>query len=230
MDRVRMKREPVIVQSYDTPQAVIIPYKDFEAYREEWLANRAQRQAWPAELRAIAEEVSARSPHRKKSLHVDRQGPSRMSVPRAVADMDVLMSYLLVHCPPIATLIEEHLEQGRFTLVSAPELLEELAHVLRYPRLQRYYDARQRDRFVALIAALSELVELPEELPTISRDAADDQVIACAVVSQAHCIVSDDHDLLDLQTVGGIPILTAAQFLQRISMEPEGSPPKREII
>ncbi len=136
-----------------------------------------------------------------------------MSVPRVVFDTNVLVSYLLVHRPPIATLIDEHLAQGRFTLVSAPELLEELARVLRYPRLQRYYDATQRDRFVALIAALSELFQLPEELPSISRDAADDRVIACAVVGRADCIVSGDRDLLDLQAVGGIPILTAAQFL-----------------
>ncbi len=60
LDRVRLKRKPIIVQSYDTPQVVIIPYEDFEAYRE-WLASRAQRQAWLAELRAIAEEVSARA-------------------------------------------------------------------------------------------------------------------------------------------------------------------------
>ncbi len=28
LDRVRLKEEPVIVQSYDTPQVVIIPYKE----------------------------------------------------------------------------------------------------------------------------------------------------------------------------------------------------------
>ena len=60
LDRVRVKREPVIVQSYDTPQAVIIPYEDYATYRE-WQAGRAQRQAWLAELRAIAEEVSSRA-------------------------------------------------------------------------------------------------------------------------------------------------------------------------
>jgi prevent-host-death family protein len=60
LDRVRLKREPVIVQSYDTPQAVLIPYEDFEAYRE-WQASRVARQAWLAELRAIAEEVSTRA-------------------------------------------------------------------------------------------------------------------------------------------------------------------------
>jgi prevent-host-death family protein len=57
LDRVRIKREPVIVQNYGTPQAVIVPYEDFEAYRE-WQSGRAERQEWLAELRAIAEDVS----------------------------------------------------------------------------------------------------------------------------------------------------------------------------
>ncbi len=60
LDRVRLKGEPVIVQSYDTPQAVLIPYEDFESYRA-WRAERVERQAWLAELRAIAEEVSTRA-------------------------------------------------------------------------------------------------------------------------------------------------------------------------
>ena len=60
LDQVRLKREPIIVRSYNTPQAVIIPYKDFEAYCE-WKAKRAERKAWLAELRAIAEKVSARA-------------------------------------------------------------------------------------------------------------------------------------------------------------------------
>ncbi|MBN2392311.1 MAG: type II toxin-antitoxin system prevent-host-death family antitoxin [Anaerolineae bacterium] len=60
LDRVRVKREPVIVQNYGTPQAVIIPYEDFEAYRK-WQSGRVERQAWLAELRAIAEEVSTRA-------------------------------------------------------------------------------------------------------------------------------------------------------------------------
>jgi len=60
LERVRIKGETLIVQSYDTPQAVLIPYEDFAEYRE-WQTGRAERQAWLAELRAIAEEVSARA-------------------------------------------------------------------------------------------------------------------------------------------------------------------------
>jgi prevent-host-death family protein len=60
LDRVRMERQPVIVRVYDAPQAAIIPYEDFEAYQA-WRARRQKRAAWLAELRAIAEEVSARA-------------------------------------------------------------------------------------------------------------------------------------------------------------------------
>jgi prevent-host-death family protein len=61
LDRVRIEGEPVIVQTYDTPQAVLIPYEEYAAYRA-WRDGRAERRAWLAELRAIANEVSARAP------------------------------------------------------------------------------------------------------------------------------------------------------------------------
>jgi len=60
LDRVRLEGEPVIVRSYETPQAVIIPYEDFEAYME-WRASARKRATWLAELRRIAEDVSARA-------------------------------------------------------------------------------------------------------------------------------------------------------------------------
>jgi prevent-host-death family protein len=60
LDRVRREQEPVIVRTYGTPQAVLIPYEQFAAY-EAWQERRQQRGAWLAELRAIAEEVSARA-------------------------------------------------------------------------------------------------------------------------------------------------------------------------
>ena len=60
LDRVRMRGESVVVYTYDTPQAVLIPYDEFEAYQQ-WREGQAQREAWLRELRAIAERVSARA-------------------------------------------------------------------------------------------------------------------------------------------------------------------------
>jgi len=135
---------------------------------------------------------------------------------RAVFDTNLLVSYLFVHRPPIATLLDIHLAAEHFTLITAPSLLSELALVLRYPRLQCYCDSPQADRFVALIAALSEVVELAVNIPVISHDPDDDLIIACAVVGRADFIVSGDKDLLTLNQVGRISILTATEFLQRL--------------
>jgi putative PIN family toxin of toxin-antitoxin system len=135
---------------------------------------------------------------------------------RAVLDTNLLVSYLLTHRPPIATLIDHHLARDDFALVTAPELLAELDRVLAYPKLQGYYTEQDRTRFVALVMALSEVVNLPESIPRICRDPDDDRVMACAVVGEADVIVSGDEDLLALERAGDIPILTAAQFLKML--------------
>ena len=57
LDRVRMQRQSVVVYAYDTPQAVIIPYDEYQVYQA-WRDRQRQRQAWLAELRTIAEQVS----------------------------------------------------------------------------------------------------------------------------------------------------------------------------
>lgn len=140
---------------------------------------------------------------------------------RAVLDTNLLVSYLLTHRPPIAILLDHHLARDDFVLVTAPELLAELDRVLAYPKLQRYYTDEERTRFVALVMALAEVVDLPETIPRICRDPDDDRVIACAVVGGADVIVSGDDDLLALERAGGIPILTAAQFLEMLEQVEE---------
>jgi putative PIN family toxin of toxin-antitoxin system len=109
---------------------------------------------------------------------------------RAVLDTNLLVSYLLTHHPPIATIIDGFLAQDEFVMVTAPELLVELDRVLTYPKLQRYYTDKERTRFVALIMALGEVVDLPETIPRICRDPEDDQFLTAAqfleILQQGH--------------------------------------------
>jgi putative PIN family toxin of toxin-antitoxin system len=132
---------------------------------------------------------------------------------RAVLDTNLSVSYLLTHRPPVATLIDEYVMEERLRLLTSPVLLEELDRVLAYPRLQRYYSRSERTRYVALLAAVSEMVALPDSVPHICRDPDDDWVIACAVAGKADVIASGDRDLLDLRQVGEIPIWPAARLL-----------------
>ena len=74
---------------------------------------------------------------------------------RAVLDANVLVSYLLTHRPPIATLLDRHLAREDFVLVTAPELLEELDRVLQYPKLHRYYTDSERTRLFGAVAFLA---------------------------------------------------------------------------
>ena len=135
---------------------------------------------------------------------------------RAVLDANLLVSYLLTHRPSIATLFDHHLARDDFMLVTAPELLEELDRVLGYSQLQRYDTEGDGRHSVALVMALGVVVDLPETIPRVCRDPVDDRVIACAIVGEADVIVSGGEDLLALEQVGGIPILTAAQFLEML--------------
>ena len=138
---------------------------------------------------------------------------------RAVVDTNLLVSYLIAHRSPIAELIDVYLARGDYGLLTSHAMLEELDRVLQYPRLYRYYDEQTRIRFVALVAALGEIVDLPHEVPRICRDPDDDWVIACAVAGDAGVIVSGDRDLLDLGQVDRVLILSARQFLTLLQGE-----------
>lgn len=51
----------------------------------------------------------------------------------------------------------------------------------------------------------------------VSRDRDDDAVIACAISAKADLMISGDADLLVLEASSGIPIVSVAEALQRIS-------------
>jgi len=135
---------------------------------------------------------------------------------RVVLDTNFWVSYLISRRPPIADVVDIHLARGDFEALTSLVLLEELARVLQYPKLQRYYDPETRLRFVALVAALSEPVDLPESVPAICRHAADDWVIATAVVGNAQFIVSGNKHLLELKQIGKVTILSPRQFVERL--------------
>jgi putative PIN family toxin of toxin-antitoxin system len=80
-------------------------------------------------------------------------------------------------------------------------------------QLRKYIHTDERARFLALVMALSQIVELPAQIPSICPDPDDDRVIACAVVGCADVIVSSDQHLLGLKQVGEIDVFTPAQFL-----------------
>lgn len=136
---------------------------------------------------------------------------------RAVIDTNVLVSGLLWRGPP--HLLLEHVRDGALTLISSPTLIAEFADVIKRPKFETIL-ARAGINPDDLLTALRQLAEIidPPPLPApVSRDPDDDAVLALAVHAQADAVISGDGDLLTLGAHAGIPILTPAQALARLS-------------
>jgi len=136
---------------------------------------------------------------------------------RVVIDPNLLVSYLLTHRGSIAQIIDTHLAQEDFIRLGCVQLLKELDRVLQYSKFQQYFDDETHLRFVALIASLSELVDVPDEVPRIIRDPKDDYLIACALIGNAEFLVSGDKDVLVLNAAETVRVVTAKQFLEILS-------------
>jgi putative PIN family toxin of toxin-antitoxin system len=136
---------------------------------------------------------------------------------RLVLDTNTALSGLLWGGTP-GRLIDAA-EAGRVELVSSAPLLAELQGVLSREKFAKQLAKRGitvADLFDGY-AALVTLVAPASIAPTVTRDPADDQVLATALAAQANLIVSGDAHLLDLRSLRGIEIITAAMAVERIA-------------
>jgi len=139
---------------------------------------------------------------------------------RAVLDTDVFVSGLMGVKSPPRRIVDGWLE-GQFKLVTSLHLVEELAHVLGYPRIAERVRLDPTDVDVILAALLSQAEVVPGELqlPGVTRDPKDDAVVACAVEGQADYLVSGDDDLLVLHVYEGTQVVTPRRFLEILRRE-----------
>ena len=136
---------------------------------------------------------------------------------RIVLDTNVVLSALLWRGTPHQLLTAIGQQPG-VQLNSSTALLDELADVLtRPPATKRLTVIGKTAR--AVLSDYIDAVELvePTTVPrVVLADPDDDQVLAVALAARADLIVSGDSDLLNIASYEGIPIVTAAQAVQRI--------------
>lgn len=136
---------------------------------------------------------------------------------RLVVDTNVLVSAFLWEGTP-GRLIELAGEKV-IQLYTSRVLLDELAATLNKKKLAKPVAATglSAEQMLANYRRIASLVTARQLTDQVSRDADDDQVLACALAAHANLVVSGDDDLLTLKSFQGIPIVSPAQAVSIIT-------------
>lgn len=132
---------------------------------------------------------------------------------RIVLDTTNLVSSLIESRGPSAAVVDAW-RQGRLTLITSQQQLNELREVLSRPRIQRRVTPDEAAKLVNHLPVAAVLVE-PTADVKLSADPKDDYIIGMAISGKADRIVTGDkHHLLVLGEAVGIPIVTARAILE----------------
>jgi hypothetical protein len=137
---------------------------------------------------------------------------------RILLDTNILVSGLISRKGPPGLLLRAWLFESRFELVTSEEQIAEFRRVLGYVHLQRLITpAQARD----VVDNLDARAFVATDLPTldVSPDPDDNVILATAVAGEAELVVTGDKsDLLFLDTVLGIPLVTARDAVERLGL------------
>jgi putative PIN family toxin of toxin-antitoxin system len=138
---------------------------------------------------------------------------------RLVVDTNVLVSALLS-----GSSLPGHLlalwREGRFDLVTGLSQLDEVARVLRYPRIRVHLAAGVAGRLMNDLRNKSLVVSRAVRVD-LSPDPDDNEILGIAVAGRADVLVTGDRrDLLSLRRVEATRILAVREFLAAMRMLP----------
>lgn len=134
---------------------------------------------------------------------------------RIVLDTNVMISGLLWRGKAYQCLLLAR--AGAVQAVYCSEMTAELSAKLRH----KFGFSENRIRAVIHdVRRFAERVEISGTLKAVGADPDDDKFIECAVVGQANVIVSGDSHLLALEEYQGIPIMSAADFIDWLAARP----------
>jgi putative PIN family toxin of toxin-antitoxin system len=134
---------------------------------------------------------------------------------RVVFDTNVMVSGLLWRGKAYQCLLMAR--AGVVRAVYCPEMMAELSEKLRH---KFGFSENRIHAVVHDVRRFAEQVKISGTLKVVAADPDDDKFIECAVVGKAEAIVSGDHHLLDLDEYEGIPLMSAAEFVDWIASRP----------
>ena len=136
---------------------------------------------------------------------------------RAVLDANVFISGLISKKGVPGKILDAWLE-GEFSVYVSPQIVEEIARVLNYPRIQERLRPGESDRLITKLKAASKFVNGNLKVQVLKQDPSDNIYLACAVEAGAEYLVSGNikHYLEAGNPFLGVEILTPREFLDII--------------
>jgi hypothetical protein len=136
---------------------------------------------------------------------------------KAILDTNILISILLKK-----TLTKEFLkilEEQRVEFYTSEEILNELARVLSYPKIESVLKKSGIDKKLGLEVLLKNLrvVKPKMKIDLVKEDPSDNKFLECAAEVKAEYVVSGDKHLLKLRRFRDTKIVTAREFLEKMS-------------
>jgi putative PIN family toxin of toxin-antitoxin system len=103
---------------------------------------------------------------------------------------------------------------GKDTLYVCNEILNETHFVMARPKFNVTY--RLINHFINSIEEIANRVIISGTIQGVCRDSDDDKILECAVIGNVDFIISGDRDLLSLKEFQGIPVISAAEYINKI--------------
>ena len=133
---------------------------------------------------------------------------------RTVLDSSVLVAALVTPNPASASrIILAAASEGAVRLIVSDPLEEEYRRAVECRQVIRYAAKVNRKTLVSAVVAVADRVLPGEATGLVTRDPADDRVLAAAIGGRADWVVSLDRRLIDLAEVEGVRILRPGDFL-----------------
>ncbi|MFZ2302347.1 MAG: putative toxin-antitoxin system toxin component, PIN family [Gallionella sp.] len=135
---------------------------------------------------------------------------------KVVLDTNVLLSAALSPRGAPAELVDTLLVEGRLVFSSA--IFAELESRIWKPKFDRYLPIERRKHILHELGACALWVDVPAAISgqSFSRDVKDDAFIHAALAAGVTRLVSGDDDLLCLQPLGTLHIITPRAALEEI--------------
>ncbi len=128
---------------------------------------------------------------------------------KIVVDTNVIVSGIFFNGKPRELLRECF--NGKYEIICTKEIF--LEYVETIEKLAKRYKQRVREEIIPILLDNVTIIENVDD-GKYSRDPDDDKFINCAKSSGAKYVITGDNDLLVLEKIGDIRLLTVADFLK----------------